>query len=243
MQVIKTSNIIIGYTSYITSLGDLIADKEVHSFPMLKEQERCNTAIDLALKGNIVSIVSSGDPGIYGMAGLVFEILWQRKIYTSFGNSAIQQDTCENTLPLYVEIIPGVTSFSCVASIIGAPLMHDFAVISLSNRLTPWREIAKRLKYAAISDFVIVLMNPSSSTSSNRIEQYYNAHQILIKYRKDFVPVGIVKNASKPDESVIVCTLKDMLNFNVDMSTTIIVGKSTTTSFQDMMLTPRGYFT
>jgi precorrin-3B C17-methyltransferase len=168
----------------------------------------------------IVSVVSGGDPGVYGMAGLIFEILAQ------------------NNLEVEVEIIPGISAFNAASSKVGAPIMNDFACISLSDRLTPWDEIKKRLEYAAKSDFVIILYNPKSS---KRKENLTKAKEILLKNRDNNTPVAIVKNATREGEEVILTTLEEMDSYPVDMNTIIIIGNSQSYIYKNFFITPRGY--
>ncbi len=187
---------------------------------MGREVDRARTAVAKALENKKVVVVSSGDAGVYGMAGVVLEV-------ASLENA---------TMP--VEVVPGVTAATAAAAKLGAPLVSDFAVISLSDLLTPWRHIEKRLEVAAASDFVIVLYNPQSQ---GRTKPLAKAHRILLKHRRPETPVGIVKNAGRQGEATIITTLKDMLSNNVDMVTTIIVGNSATRLVNNRMVTPRGY--
>lgn len=222
-KVIQSSDTIAGYKRYIELIGDLVKDKEVISTPMTREIERCRSAINEALKGKTVSLVCSGDPGIYAMAGLVFEIL---------------KEGSEDTLNIEVSVIPGVPALSAAASLLGAPLMHDFVSISLSDRLTPWSVIEKRLHSAAEADFVIVLYNPRSRT---RVEQLKKAIGIISRYRKPSTPVGIVRAATRKNEEVIVTTLSDVSYESVDMETILIIGNAETFIWNGYIVTPRGY--
>ncbi|MHB1731510.1 MAG: precorrin-3B C(17)-methyltransferase, partial [Leptospirillum sp.] len=169
------------------------------------------------------AFVSSGDVGIYGMAGLAYEVLADR------GYTGSEID---------VEVIPGVTALSACASILGAPLMHDFASISLSDLLTPWEVITKRLKAAAEADFVIALYNPKSS---KRVRQIEEAREIMMEVRDHNTPVGIVKSAMREGENIVISTLSDMLTHPIGMLTTILVGNSQTRIIAGKMVTPRGY--
>jgi len=220
VEAIRQSDIIIGYKRYVNLIEDLIRDKEVLAYGMTEEVKRAKIAVEEALKGKFVSVVSGGDPGIYGMAGLILEIISQ------------------NNVDVDVEIIPGISAFNASASLVGAPLMNDFACVSLSDRLIPWEEIEKRLMHSAMSDFVIVLYNPKST---KRKEHLTKAKEILLKFRRDETPVAIIKNATRKDEEIILTTLKEMDNFDVDMNTTIIVGNSRTYTFKNFMITLRGY--
>jgi len=187
---------------------------------MGKEVERAKIAVSKALEGHNVVMVSSGDPGVYGMAGIVLEVAAQEKT------------------PLPVEIVPGVTAATAAASKLGAPLVSDFAVISLSDLLTPWEKIERRLEAAASADFSIVLYNPKSE---GRIEPLMKAYEIMLKHIRPETPVGIVKQAGRKGEQVIVTTLKELLNVEIDMVTTIVVGNSATKVVKGKMVTARGY--
>ncbi len=225
-EAIRRSDVIVGYGTYLELIQDLIEDKEVISTGMTQEVDRCKKAVELARSGKTVSVISGGDPGIYAMAGLVFEILKGQK-------SGIT-----NQNPIDVEVIPGISAINACAARLGAPLMHDFAVISLSDRLTPWDLIEKRLIAAAMADFVTVIYNPKSK---GRQEQINKAREIFLRYRETETPVGIVKGAMREDESVIITNLRDMLNYEIDMQTTVIIGNSQTFVWNGRMITPRGY--
>jgi precorrin-3B C17-methyltransferase len=187
---------------------------------MGQEVERARVAVAKALENKRVAVISSGDPGVYGMAGVVLEVAANEKA----------------AVP--IEIIPGVTAATAAAAALGAPLVGDFAVISLSDLLTPWQLIEKRLNAAAEADFVIVLYNPQSQ---GRKEPLAKAHQILLKYRSQETPVGIVKAVGRDGEKVVITTLGSMLEHEIDMATAIIVGNSTTRIVNERMVTPRGY--
>ncbi|KGG79928.1 cobalt-precorrin-3B C(17)-methyltransferase [Caloranaerobacter azorensis H53214] len=220
LKAIEKSQVVIGYKTYINLIKDLLKDKEVIDSSMKKEIERCNLTIDEAERGKIVSIVSSGDPGIYGMAGIILELINKRK-------SEID-----------VEIVPGISAANAAAASLGSPLMHDFAVISLSNLLTDWGIIKKRIECAAAGDFIISLYNPKSK---RRVNQIAESRDIILKYRKPSTPVGIVKNAKRTGEKVIITDLENMLNYEIDMFTIVIVGNSNTYIENGKMITPRGY--
>jgi len=187
---------------------------------MGKEVERAKIAIAKVNQGKCVVMVSSGDPGVYGMAGIVLEVVAQEK-------SAVT-----------VEIIPGVTAATAASAILGAPLVSDFAVISLSDLLTPWEKIERRLEAAASSDFSIVLYNPQSQS---RVEPLSRAYEILLKHIDPKTPVGIVRQAGREGEQYVITTLKNMLNCEIDMVTTIVVGNSATKVIKGKMVTARGY--
>ena len=225
-KAIEESNTIVGYETYVNLVQDLIHGKDVYRYAMTQEVERAHQCIDLAKQGKIVSLVSSGDPGIYGMAGLIFEILaesgWDPK----------------KDLP--VEIIPGVSALNSCSSIIGSPLMTDFAVLSMSDLLVPWDIIVKRVKAAAQGDFVLVIYNPSSK---KRIHQLQDTRKILLKYRKPSTPVAIVKGAYRESQTVVLTDLQNLENHSdkLGMISTVIVGNSSTYNYKDLMINPRGY--
>ncbi len=215
-----------GYKGYLQILDDLttglLSGKEIISSGMTQELSRAGSAIERALAGNDVCLVSSGDPGIYGMAGVILELLTKEE---------------DSKIPL--EIVPGVTAASSCASLLGAPLMNDFAVISLSDLLTDGKVIETRIRSACQGDFVIVFYNPKSKKRTKPLEK---AWKILLKYRSPETPVGIVRNARKTDEEVILVPLKEMLTVKqVDMGATVIVGNSNTFVKGRYMITPRGY--
>jgi precorrin-3B C17-methyltransferase len=225
-QVIAESEIIVGYETYVGLVEDLIAGKEVYRYAMTQEVDRANQAIEFAEKGRVVSLVSSGDPGIYGMVGLIYEILaekgWDRKS------------------GIYVESVPGVSSLNSCAALVGSPLMTDFAVVSMSDLLVPWDMIVKRVEAAALGDYVTVIYNPASK---KRIHQLRDTRDIFLKYRKPETPVAIVKGAYRESQQVVVTTLQDLLEHQemLGMITTVIVGNSSTYNYKGMMINPRGY--
>jgi precorrin-3B C17-methyltransferase len=225
-QVIEESEVIVGYDTYVSLVEDLIAGKEVHRYAMTQEVDRANQAIDFAEKGRIVSLVSSGDPGIYGMIGLIYEILaekgWDREKGT------------------YVECVPGVSSLNSCAALVGSPLMTDFAVVSMSDLLVPWEIIVKRVEAAALGDYVTVIYNPASK---KRVHQLRDTRAIFLKHRKPDTPVAIVKGAYRESQEVVITTLDKMLDHQdmLGMITTVIVGNSSTFNYKGMMINPRGY--
>lgn len=194
---------------------------------MTQELDRAGAALDLALAGERVAIVSGGDPGIYAMAGVVFELARARAL--SFGAGPDQ---------LQIEVVPGIPALAAAAALLGAPLTHDFACISLSDRLTPWEVIAKRLALAAQADLVIVLYNPKSR---GRHWQYGQACQILKQVHSPDTPVGLVTNAGRDGEKIVLTTLGPAETADVDMHTIAIIGNSQTFLYQGRMVTPRGY--
>jgi precorrin-3B C17-methyltransferase len=226
-QVIEESEVIIGYDTYVSLVEDLIAGKEVYRYAMTQEVDRANQAIDFAEKGRIVSVVSSGDPGIYGMVGLIYEILAQ-KGWNREDNS------------IYVECVPGVSSLNSCAALVGSPLMTDFAVVSMSDLLVPWDIIVKRVEAAAMGDYVTVIYNPASK---KRVHQLRDTREIFLKYRKPDTPIAIVKGAYRESQEMVVTTLEKMLEHQdmLGMITTVIVGNSSTFNYEGMMINPRGY--
>ncbi len=226
MEVLRDSEIIIGYQRYIELIRDIVRDKEIFTTGMTEEVSRCRKAVEFAMEGKIVSLISGGDPGIYAMAGLVFEILESQDL--KVGNQEI----------LNIEVIPGISALNACAARLGAPLMHDFAVISLSDRLTPWSLIERRIRIAGEGDFVIVFFNPKST---GRQEHISIARDIILDYRSPATPVGIVRGAMRDDEEVIITDLKHMLDYDIDMQTTVFIGNSRTFKWKDRMITPRGY--
>ena len=223
-EAIRKSDVIVGYGTYLDLIAELLQGKEVLSTGMTQEVDRCRKAMELALCNKTVSVISGGDPGVYAMAGLVFELLRS-------------EEAKGGTLPA-VEVIPGISALNASASRLGAPLMHDFACISLSDRLTPWEVIEKRLEAAAAADFVIVLYNPRSKGRAGHISR---AREIILKHREPATVVGIVKGAMREHESVIVTDLKNMRDSDIDMQTTVIIGNSKTFVWNHLMVTPRGY--
>ena len=218
---IEEADVIVGYKTYIELIRQIIRpDVEVISGTMGREVDRAKLAVEKALAGKVVAVVSSGDPGVYGMAGVVLEVAANQKA----------------SIP--IEIIPGVTAATSAASRLGAPLITDFAVISLSDLLTAWEQIEKRLVAATQADFVIVLYNPQSIGRKKPLEL---AHKILLKYREPTTPVGIVKQVGREGEAAQIVSLNELLTKDVDMATTVIVGNSTTKIIDGRMVTPRGY--
>jgi cobalt-precorrin 5A hydrolase/precorrin-3B C17-methyltransferase len=238
---IKTADVIVGYNTYLDLITELTKGKEIISTGMTQEIERCKKAVELAGSGKTVAVISGGDPGIYAMAGLVFEILKNRNELCVMSDEIKDKKTSPITdylSRIHIEVIPGISALNACAARLGAPLMHDFASISLSDRLTPWKIIEKRLAAASAADFVIVLYNPKSK---GRVEHINKAVAIIQRYRKFNTPVGIVKSAMREGEKVIITDLKNLLNHEIDMQTTIIIGNSQTFVWNNRMVTPRGY--
>jgi precorrin-3B C17-methyltransferase len=225
-EVIEESDTIVGYDTYVTLVEDLIGGKDVYRYAMTQEVERAKQCIDLAQEGKIVSLVSSGDPGIYGMAGLIYETLAEAGWDPKTG--------------LQVEIIPGVSALNSCASLVGSPLMTDFAVVSMSDLLVPWEIITKRVEAAAQGDYVIVIYNPSSK---KRIHQLQDTRKLLLKYRKPNTPVAIIKGAFRESQTIVMTDLENMEEHadKLGMISTVIIGNSSTYNFKNLMINPRGY--
>ena len=223
-QAIGEAEVVIGYRTYIRLVRELIEGKEIHYTGMTEELERARKAVDFAYAGRRVALISSGDVGVYGMAGPALEILKERGWQPGCG--------------MEVEVVPGVTALSACASVLGAPVVHDFAAISLSNLLTPWEVIVGRIEAAARADYVIALYNPKSG---RRTQQIVETQKILLRHRRADTPVGIVKSGLRHGQRVVQTTLADMLNHEIGMLTTILIGNSTTFTYEGLMITPRGY--
>jgi len=219
VNVVKTSEILVGYTGYIDYVKNLNPSAEIIQTGMRGEKERCRVAVLHALEGKRVCVVSSGDAGVYGMASLIYEM------------SAKHPE-------IEIEVIPGVTAALSCAAILGSPLSNDFACISLSDLLTPWDVIEKRLKGAAMGDFVVAIYNPSSK---GRADNLRRACEILLEDKPASTLCGIVKNAYRPGQEHSFCTLGKLKYTETDMFTTIIIGNSSTGKINEKMVTARGY--
>jgi precorrin-3B C17-methyltransferase len=224
LAAIADAELVVGYSTYIALVSELLAGKEVVKTGMTEEIDRAQTAVERARDGAKVALISSGDAGVYGMAGLVFEVLrnmnWER------GESPDLQ------------LVPGVTAVNSCASLLGAPLTHDYCAISLSDLLTPWPTIARRIDAAAEADFVIGLYNPASG---RRTKQIVEAYEIISRYRGGTTPVGLVKSGFRSIEKVVLTDLDHFLEYEIGMLTTVIVGSSNTFVYEGYMVTPRGY--
>ena len=223
-KAILEADWIVGYEKYLKQIRRLLVGKETYSTGMRGEVKRCRKAIELALEGKKVAVVSGGDPNIYGMAGLVLEILAHEYPY------ALEK--------INFSVIPGISALNVASALLGGALMHDFASISLSDRLTPWETIEKRLRYCAMADMVIVLYNPKSK---GRPEHLKNALEIIKEFRLSHTPVGIVKAATRENELVKVNNLSAIDLDEIDMETTLIIGNNSTFTWQGFLITPRGY--
>ena len=224
LAAIAEAEVVVGYTTYIRLVQDLIVGKEVVRTGMTEEIGRARIAVERAQAGAKVAIISSGDAGVYGMGGLVFQVLqemgWKR------GDSP------------ELRLIPGITALNACASLVGAPLGHDFCAISLSDLLTPWPIIERRIQAAAESDFVIGLYNPASG---RRTRQIVHAHELIREHRSGTTPVALVKSAYRRRETRVLTDLDHCLEYEIGMLTTVIVGSSQTFVFEGHMVTPRGY--
>ncbi|MCL2172681.1 MAG: precorrin-3B C(17)-methyltransferase [Candidatus Bathyarchaeota archaeon] len=220
-KAIEEASIVVGYGTYIKLIQDIVRkDAEIISGTMGKEVERAKIAVKKANENHTVVMVSSGDPGVYGMAGIILEVADQEKTQVP------------------IEIIPGITAASSASAILGAPLISDFAVISLSDLLTPLEKIEKRLELVSQTDMSIVLYNPQSQ---GRIEPLIKAYEIMIKYINPDTPIGIVRQVGREGQQSKITSLKNLLNEEIDMVTTIVIGNSSTKIINNKMVTKRGY--
>jgi len=222
-RTIEEATAVVGYSRYIQLIADLVEGKKVLDTGMTQEIDRCRAALEEAAAGENVVVISSGDAGIYGMAGLVLELLMKMD---------------EDQRPEFGGVIPGVSAMSAAAGLLGAPIMHDFAVISLSDLLTPWELIKKRAKAAAEADFVVALYNPKSKKRVQNIEEI---REIFLACRAADTPVGIVNHAAREAESKTISTLENFTKETIDMFSLVIIGNSRTYVKEGYMITPRGY--
>ncbi|QGQ45037.1 precorrin-3B C(17)-methyltransferase [Metabacillus sediminilitoris] len=223
-DAIQESDCIIGYKTYVELIQDLLTDQEIISTGMSEEVSRAQAAVRLAEEGKTVAVISSGDAGVYGMAGLVYEVLIEKGWKEATGVS--------------VEVIPGISAINSCASLLGAPIMHDACTISLSDHLTPWDLIEKRIDAAAQADFVVTLYNPKSGRRTRQIQE---AQRILLNYRSPSTPVGLVKSAYRDRQHIVITDLEHMLDHDIGMLTTVVIGNSATFLYDNKMITPRGY--
>ncbi|NUU77079.1 precorrin-3B C(17)-methyltransferase [Paenibacillus xylanilyticus] len=224
LEALRESEVIIGYNTYVDLIRPLLDGQEIVRTGMTEEVSRAQEAVRQAEMGKIVAVISSGDAGVYGMAGLVYEVLMEQGWKPESG--------------VGVEVIPGVSAIQSCASLLGAPVMHDACTISLSDHLTPWDTIIRRVEAAAAADFVIALYNPRSG---RRTRQIVETQEMLLRYRDSQTPVGLVKSAYRERQDVVMTTLEDMLNHDIGMLTTVIIGNSSTMMYEGLMVTPRGY--
>ena len=257
-EALAAAEVVVGYAGYLEGIADLVVGKECLSFPLGDEVLRAQVALERAAAGRTVCVVSSGDPGVYAMAGLVLELAVDvsptrgEGIYPRMRRSNEPRSDCVlprtvdalacafglTTADIDITIVPGVSAIHASAARLGAPLAHDFAVLSLSDLMTPWPAIERRLRAAAAGDFVVALLNPKSR---RRDWQLARARELLLEHRTPETPVGIVRHAFRPGESVTLTTLAELGDVEVDMFTTVIVGNSRTRRFADFLVTPRGY--
>ena len=217
---IEKSDVVVGYTVYVELVKELTRGKEVLSTPMKKEVDRCKIALDAALENKTVAFVCSGDAGVYGMAGIMIQVAKEHP-------------------EVDIEIVPGITAACSGAALLGAPLIHDFSIISLSDLLTPWDLIMKRVKLAAEADMSIVLYNPKSKKRRDYIDKAVDA---ILEFRSPDTPSGYVKMIGREGEITKICKLTDLKNNDdIDMFTTVFIGNSTTEIINDKIVTPRGY--
>lgn len=218
-QALKECDTVVGYTVYVDLVKEYYGEKEFLSTPMKREVDRCRLAFEEAKKGKKVAMVCSGDAGVYGMAGLMYEV-------------------GEEFPEVELEVIPGITAALAGGAVLGAPLTHDFAVISLSDLLTPWETIEKRLHAAAKADFCVSLYNPSSKKRKDYLKK---ACDIFLQYKSGDTVCGYVKNIGREGEEMTILSLKELADTEVDMFTTVFIGNSNTKVLREKMITPRGY--
>lgn len=219
-EALAACDLVVGYTAYVALIKDEFPDKEYRSTGMRKEVDRCRAAVEAAVEGHDVAMVCSGDSGIYGMAGLIYEV-------------------AQEYPPIEIEVVPGITAACGGAAVLGAPLTHDFAVVSLSDLLTPWDKIALRLECAAKGDFVLCLYNPASHSRPDHLKR---ACDILMAAGKSPDTIcGYVQNIGREGERGTITTLGALRDTQVDMFTTVFVGSSQTKLLGGKMVTPRGY--
>ena len=219
-EAIESSDLIVGYTAYIALIRDAFPHKEMVSTGMKKEVDRCRMAVEAAVSGKTTAVVCSGDSGIYGMAGLIYEV-------------------AQDYPPIDLEVVPGITAACGGAAVLGAPLTHDFAVISLSDLLTPWEKIERRLRAAAEADFVICLYNPRSRSRADVLRR---ACDILLAAKGGDTPCGYVKNIGREGQTSVVLSLSQLRDCeDVDMFTTVFIGNEQTKLLNGKLVTPRGY--
>ncbi|WP_244549348.1 precorrin-3B C(17)-methyltransferase [Desulfatibacillum alkenivorans] len=230
-EVLGFVDIVVGYKTYLEIIEPVIQGKKTLATGMTKEVDRVEAAIDAALKGQSCALVSGGDPGVYAMAGLVLEILATRNIACNSCDAGAEGS-------LNVEVVPGIPALCAGAALLGAPLTHDFAAISLSDLLTPWELIEKRIAAAASADFVIAIYNPKSK---KRDWQLNRAREIILEHRAGATPVGVVTGAMRENQRIQLSSLQDLDKADVGMQSIVFIGNSSTFIHGDLMITPRGY--
>lgn len=218
-RVLKNCNVIVGYSVYVDLIKEHFADKEYIITSMRQEEARCDIALKAAAEGKKTAVVCSGDAGVYGMAGLLMEM-------------------GVNYPDVEIKVIAGVTAALSGGAVLGSPLGHDFAVISLSDLMTPWEKIEERLKFAASADFALCIYNPSSKKRKDYLEKACN---ILLEYKSEETVCGYVRNIGREGENYKILSLAELKNTQVDMFTTVFIGNSQTKKIGNQMVTPRGY--
>ena len=219
MSAMENSDVIAGYTVYVDLVKNRFTNKTFLTTAMKQEVDRCRMAIEEVVSGKNVSMICSGDAGVYGMAGLIYELAQQYP-------------------PIEICVVPGITAAISGAAVLGAPLIHDFAIISLSDLLTPFDKIMKRVELAAEADFVLCFYNPSSKKRADYLRQ---ACDLVLKHRSGDTPCGYVRNIGREGEVAKTLTLKELRDTQVDMFTTVFIGNSQTKIINGKMVTPRGY--
>lgn len=219
LWALEQSDVLIGYTVYLNLLGERFAGKKMLSTPMRQEEKRCRMCFEQAQEGHKVSMICSGDAGVYGMASLMYEI-------------------GEAYPEIELEVVPGITAANSGAALLGAPLNHDYCVISLSDLMTPWEVIEKRLEMAARGDFAIALYNPSSHKRRDYLKK---ACEILRRELEPGRSCGYVENIGREETKIVTCTLEELKEMQVNMFTTVYIGNSKTRIQHGKLVTPRGY--
>ena len=219
-EAIAASDCVVGYTRYVDLVSDLTAGKEIIATGMTREAERCRTALEKAQAGRTVALVSSGDPGVYGMAGLVLEL------------------AAAESIAAPIEIVPGVTAASALAARLGAPLMCDFAALSLSDLLVPWETIRRRLEAVAAADLVVVIYNPRSQKRTRQLDE---AAAIFSRHRPGTTPVGVGTAVGSPEEQIFLSDLDHFLELPIAMRSVVIIGNRSSRRIAEWFVTPRGY--
>ncbi len=243
-DVLKSVDTIAGYSTYIDLIKNFIKDKKIISTTMTKEVQRVEMAIDEALNKNPCALISGGDSGIYAMAGLVFEICKKRHIELirtnrkEHGITNHPEKTNKKKNQIILEIVPGIPALAAGAALAGAPLTHDFATISLSDLLTPWEKIEKRLDLAAQADFAIVIYNPKSK---KRDWQLTKAKEVILKHRHKDTPVAVITGAMRENQKIVITKLDNVDKEDVGMQSILFIGSTTSVQYLDFMFTPRGY--
>lgn len=219
LAAIEQAELLCGYTVYVEQVRALVPETEVLTTPMTREVERCRAALEQAAAGKTVAMVCSGDAGVYGMAGLIYQL-------------------SSDYPPVEIEVIPGITAALSGAAVLGAPLTHDFAVISLSDLLTPWPLIERRLDAAGAADFCIALYNPASKKRADYLKR---ACEILLRHKSPNTVCGYVRNIGRPGQKAEIMPLGALIFAELDMFCTVFIGNSETQQFNGKMVTPRGY--